>query len=71
MRCMLLYFPIFMKKYLLQFVNKPIDEATGKQITQVIMKKLKLIKFAAGMLLVGDLHVKQVAVSLETIGKYG
>lgn len=69
---MIIYLTIFMKQYLLKFCGKgPIDENAAKQISSVLMKKLKVIQFGLGMMQIGDLHILQVVWSLETIIKYG
>lgn len=70
MRCLLLYLPISLKKYLIDIIERPAESVVPKEVGYRVLKKMKLIKFALFMLNPNDLHIKQVAISLGSIEKY-
>ena len=71
MRCLLLFLPISIKAYLIEIIKTPADKVVPAQVSQFVLKQMKLIKFAMVMLFPSDFHIKQILVSLDTIEKYG
>ena len=67
---MLLYMTISMKKYLINIIAAPAHEVLPDQVKDIIMKKLKIIKFGMSMLFAGDHHILHLAISLGTILTY-
>jgi hypothetical protein len=69
-RCLLLYLPITMKRYLVDVCKRPAESVVPSEVGQNLIRKMKLIKFALYMLNPNDLHIKQVAISLGALERY-
>mmetsp|Transcript_13952 Transcript_13952/g.21747 ORF Transcript_13952/g.21747 Transcript_13952/m.21747 type:complete len:199 (+) Transcript_13952:3307-3903(+) len=41
------------------------------EVRRVVLTTVKVVKFGLGMLQPNDMHIKQIAISLEAIDKYG
>ena len=57
MRCLLLYLPITLKKYLIDIIERPAESVVPSEVGHKVLKKIKLIKFALYMLNPNDLHI--------------
>lgn len=67
---MLIFMTIQLKQFLVALIKDP-SILSPELVRHSIMKKLKYLKFGLNMLHPSDFHIKQVAVSLGAVYRYG